>query len=156
MKKKSHLNTIAMNMLNGFMRLLLRSPLHRLASKSVLLITLTGRKSGRTITTPVSYIREGQIVTVFTRAAWRRNLDGGALVRLWIAGREYSGWAVPCDNEIEAVQHGLMRFLTLVPGDARFYGVAIDPQGIPNAEQVHAAARGLTMIQVKLSSRGMR
>ena len=33
--------------MNKFPALLLRSPLHRLISKSVLLITFTGRKSGK-------------------------------------------------------------------------------------------------------------
>ena len=35
------------------MKLVLRSPVHKMVSKTVLLITFTGRKSGKTYTTPV-------------------------------------------------------------------------------------------------------
>ncbi|MDE0053611.1 MAG: hypothetical protein OXT64_05055, partial [Gammaproteobacteria bacterium] len=38
--------------INAGMRLLLRSPLHALASRSLMLITFTGRVTGRTYTTP--------------------------------------------------------------------------------------------------------
>ena len=39
---------------------LLRSPLHRLADQQTIAITVTGRKSGKRYTFPVSYIRDGE------------------------------------------------------------------------------------------------
>ena len=45
---------------NTFIKLFLRSPLHRMMSKSTLLITFTGRKSGNKYTTPVNYSLEGK------------------------------------------------------------------------------------------------
>ena len=45
-------------LLNRFMSGLLRSPLHGIVSRSVMLITFAGRKSGTTYTTPISYLRE--------------------------------------------------------------------------------------------------
>ncbi len=45
-----------------------RSPLHFLVSKSIMLITFTGRKTGNRYTTPISYLPEGDTVTVFTHA----------------------------------------------------------------------------------------
>ena len=45
---------------NPFMVWLLRSPLHKLASKNTLLITFTGRKSGKKYTTPVNYASDKQ------------------------------------------------------------------------------------------------
>ena len=77
--------------MNKFPALLLRSPLHRLISKSVLLITFTGRKSGKKYTTPITYLRDGDTVLMTTDSPWWKNLRGGALVTLRIRGREYVG-----------------------------------------------------------------
>jgi len=52
------------------MKFVLRSPMHAMVSKSVLLITFTGRKSGKTYTTPVDYSQDGDQVYIFTHANW--------------------------------------------------------------------------------------
>ena len=44
---------------NPLVLLLLRSPLRVAMSNSTMLLTFTGRKSGRTYTTPVNYVRDG-------------------------------------------------------------------------------------------------
>jgi hypothetical protein len=49
---------------NGFMRAILRSPLHGLVSNNVILITFTGRKSGNTYTMPVNYVRDGDALII--------------------------------------------------------------------------------------------
>lgn len=144
-----------MGLLNAFMRAVLHSPLHRMASQSVLVIAFSGRKSGKTISTPISYLREGDTVHMFTNARWRRNLEGGALVRLWIQGKEYSGWAEVCEEDKAAVAAGLANFLSHVTSDARFYGVRLDENKAPNPAQVAAAAQRVAMITVRLSKKGM-
>jgi hypothetical protein len=77
--------------------LLLRSPLHPIASRQLALITVTGRRSGREYTFPVGYRREGSGVTIPVgwpeRKLWWRNLRGGAPVRLLIRGEHLSGQA---------------------------------------------------------------
>ena len=49
---------------------ILRSPLHGVMSGSLLLLTFTGRRSGRRITTPVGYQREGDTLRLLTNARW--------------------------------------------------------------------------------------
>jgi hypothetical protein len=49
------MNTIA----NPLIKLLVRTPLHKLVDDGVVLITYTGRKSGKTITVPVNYLQVG-------------------------------------------------------------------------------------------------
>ena len=65
---------------NQVVRLLLLSPLHRLVSRRLALITVTGRKSGRRFTFPVAYRQEGGLVNVHVvwpeRKLWWRNLRG--------------------------------------------------------------------------------
>jgi len=61
---------------------ILRSPLHGLVSKNTMLITFSGRKSGKVYTTPVGYVRNDNDITVFSQrhSSWWRNLRGGASV----------------------------------------------------------------------------
>jgi len=135
---------------NRLMSNLLRSPLHRLASRSVMLITFTGRKSGKSYTTPISYAREGDTVTAFTGAKWSRNLAGGAAVTLNIKNKIYQGQADVIDEDKEAVAAGLRTFLGKVRSDARFYQVKFDDNGEPNREDVQQAAQRCVMLHIRL------
>jgi len=74
---------------NKTMKLILRSPAPWIVSKTVLLITVTGRKSGKTYTTPVDYSQDGDQVTIFTHANWWKNLNGGSPVTLRKIGRAH-------------------------------------------------------------------
>ena len=91
--------TTVPTLVNQTMKFFLRSPMHGLVSQTVLLVTFTGRKSGKTYTTPVSYTQSGEQVTVFTHATWWKNLLNNALVSLRIRGRELQGWAEPVDGD---------------------------------------------------------
>jgi hypothetical protein len=86
---------------NAVMRPLLRSPLHGLVSRNVMLITFTGRKSGRTYTTPVGYAREDDTLITSTLRSnrWWKNLVGGVPVTLDVQGKRLNGKAdVVLDN----------------------------------------------------------
>jgi deazaflavin-dependent oxidoreductase (nitroreductase family) len=135
---------------NQAMKLVLRSPMHGMVSKSILLITFTGRKSGKAYTTPVSYSQHGDQVYVFTHADWWKNLRGGPRVTLRIRGREFQGLAEPVTEDKQAVAAGLMAHLRKVPSDARFYGVTFDEHGNPRAEEVEKAAQTVVMIRIRL------
>ncbi len=71
-------NAPSMAAMNPFVRLLLRSPLHAVLSDTLLLLTYTGRTSGRRYTIPMAYSRVGDVITVFTLHTWWKNLRGGA------------------------------------------------------------------------------
>jgi F420H(2)-dependent quinone reductase len=91
---------LAMNRtVNPALRMVLRSPAHRLASGRFALITYTGRKSGREYTIPVLYRDKGDAVTIAVgwpdRKVWWRNLTGeGGPVRLVVRGQKLQGHAV--------------------------------------------------------------
>lgn len=137
--------------LNKLMSVVLRSPLHRIASRSVMLITFKGRKSGRHYTTPISYARDGDTVLAFTSAKWLRNLAGGAPVTLNIKNKEYRGFAEVVSEDKEAVAEGLRYFLNFARFDARIYKVKFDQDGQPNREDCRKAAQGTNMIQIRIS-----
>ena len=80
---------------NPLVRGLLRSPAHGLVSSRLALLTVTGRRSGRTFTFPVGYRRDGDRVTIGVdwpeRKRWWRNLRGGAPVSVVLRGVPRTG-----------------------------------------------------------------
>jgi deazaflavin-dependent oxidoreductase (nitroreductase family) len=121
-----------------------------MVSKTILLITFTGCKSGKTYTTPVSYSQYDDQVYIFTHADWWKNLRGSAPVTLRIQGRELQGLAEPIAEDKQAVAAGLLAHLRKVPSDARFYGVTFDGHKDPRAEEVEKAAQTVVMIHIQL------
>jgi deazaflavin-dependent oxidoreductase (nitroreductase family) len=132
------------------MKFVLRSPVHGMVSKSLLLITFSGRKSGKTYTTPVSYSQYGDRVYIFTHAGWWKNLRSGAPVTLHIRGRDLRGLAEPVAEDKQTVAAGLTEHLRKVPSDARYYGVTFDENKNPRAEEVEQAAQTVVMIRIRL------
>lgn len=132
------------------MKFVLRSPMHRMVSKTILLLTFTGCKSGKTFTTPVDYSQDGDQVYIFTHANWWKNLRGGAPVTLRIRGREFQGLAEPVAEDKQAIAAGLTAHLRKVPSDAKFYGVTFDDQGNPKTEEAEKAVQTVVMIRVRL------
>lgn len=135
---------------NQAMRFLLRSPVHGMISKSILLITFTGRKSGKRYTTPVSYSQDDGQVTIFTHADWWKNLRDGAPVSLRIRGQELQGLPEPVSEDQQAIAEGLAAHLHKVPSDARYYEVTFDEHKNPNLEEVEKAAQAAVMIRIRL------
>jgi deazaflavin-dependent oxidoreductase (nitroreductase family) len=132
------------------MKFVLRSPVHGMVSKSLLLITFTGRKSGKTYTTPVSYSQYGDRVYIFTHAGWWKNLRSNAPVTLHIRGRDLQGQAEPVAEDKQTVAAGLTEHLRKVPSDARYYGVTFDENKNPRAEEVEQAAQTVVLIRIPL------
>ncbi len=73
---------ILFKFLNPLFTLILRSPLHSPLSKRLLLLTFTGRRSGKQYTTPVGYAQVDDMLLLGTQSGWSKNLHGGARVQI--------------------------------------------------------------------------
>jgi len=137
-------------LINPTMRLLLRSPLHGLVSGSLMLITFTGRKSGRRYTTPVRYVRSGDVVRCFTSAqnSWWRNLKGGAPVTLRIRGRELPFRATAIHDDPARVRAGLEDYLRQFPQDAAYHHIRLNGR-TPDAADLERAARTAVIVEAR-------
>jgi deazaflavin-dependent oxidoreductase (nitroreductase family) len=117
---------------NPFMSFILRSPLHGLLSKNMLLITVTGRKSGRRFTTPVGYVRDGAdllIVSALDRTWWK-NLRGGAPVIVRLQGRDVPGRGTAIEDR-SGVAGNLIRLLRAAPQYQKYLKMPLTPGGQP-------------------------
>jgi len=70
---------ILFKLLNPLMKFILNSPLHQGLSKHVMILSFTGRKTGKRYNTPVAYAWEGDHVIVVTYSPWRNNFKEPAL-----------------------------------------------------------------------------
>jgi hypothetical protein len=135
---------------NNAIKSVLRSPVHGMVSKKILLITFTGCKSGKTYTTPVCYSQEGDQVYIFTHAKWWKNLCNCTSVTLCLRGREIQGVPEPVVDDKQAIASKLTAHLRKVPSDARYYDVTFDDYGTPKAKEVEKAVQTVVMIRVRL------
>jgi deazaflavin-dependent oxidoreductase (nitroreductase family) len=143
------------HLVNPVVRWLLCSPLHRVLSRSVLLLTVQGRRSGRAFTFPVQYVRDGDIIHVVPgmagRKTWWRNLRGGGPVWLRIRNQDVQGTGEVLEgkDQPEAVAAGLTRYLQRFPQAARMYHVRMEPQGRPNPDDIRAASANAIIVRIR-------
>lgn len=137
--------------LNRFMGALVRSPLSSLVDRSVMLLTVVGRRSGRPFTFPVQYVRDAEGLWVLAgdaeRKTWWRNLVGGADVRVVLRHRERTGRGVAYtyDEHPQLVELGLRRYVDRFPGTARRLGL---PPG--DRDALSRAAARTVIVRVHL------
>jgi hypothetical protein len=74
---------------NAFITAILRSPFHSLLGDSFGVITATGRRTGRRISTPINVSRMGEEFTAvsYRKRTWWRNLAGGRAGELQVGGK---------------------------------------------------------------------
>jgi deazaflavin-dependent oxidoreductase (nitroreductase family) len=136
---------------NAFVVAVLRSPLHGLLSRDMLLLSYTGRTSGRPYTLPLNYIKIGDALLILSMRSrtWWRNLRDGAEVSLRLRGHERTATSEVCEDAA-AVAAGLRRMLAERPGLGRFFGVAPGLTGLGDEERLAAAAVTRVIVQVYL------
>jgi len=131
---------------------LLRSPFHGLLDKSIMLVTVTGRKSGKMYSTPVNYLRDGNLlwVTSIRTRTWWRNLKGGAQLNVLLAGQSMKAYGVVIVDD-QAVVDSLVAYFRKAPRLARYFKVELDASGQPVREDCVRAAHERVMIKIELS-----
>lgn len=139
---------------NPLMRRLLRSRLHGLVSDSLLLLTFTGRRSGREFSTPVGYEEhDGDLyVTSQTDRTWWRNLRGGAGVTVRLRGerREGRGEVIEDDGAVAEYVSG---YLDRHGVDAASrIALAVETDGVPDAEALEAGLAEVVVVRIELDA----
>ena len=146
---------IMYKVVNPIVKAILRSPLHRLFSKMLMVLTFTGRKSGRPYTIPVGYqvesVPAGDTLIVFSHHNWWKNLRGGKPVTVRVQGKRYEGIATPRTDE-EAVLQRVRTFVERHGAEnLRRLGMTLD--GEPTDEALRRAAAGSVIIEVALDEK---
>lgn len=128
----------AWRVINRFMRTVLGLPFPTPLGKRLMLVSLTGRKTGRHYRQPVSYVRHGDALLTPGGGNWKRNLTVGQPVNLHINGREQT--AIPefiTDPDTAADLLAVM--IAGNPAISRFSGIELDAHGRPDSQRVKKA-----------------
>ncbi len=139
-----------MRVMNRLPMLLLKSPVHGIVSRKLLVLKYTGRKSGKQYTLPVGYAREGNTVLIGAAGPWWKNLRDGARVTVLLPGRERTGSAETVTDQAEMAP--LYRtLLAQNPTHGRFVSIRREPDGMPNADDLERAVRrGVAVVRIRL------
>jgi deazaflavin-dependent oxidoreductase (nitroreductase family) len=140
---------------NPIIQWLLRSPFHTFVSKNIMLITYTGRKSGKKYTTPVNYLNMIQgddqfLATIsFRERVWWRNLRGCSPVTVWVRGKDYPATSETIEDD-SSVARNLNDYIRINPGLAKYLKIKLEANGQPNDEDVTEAAKTRVFIKTRL------
>ncbi len=113
---------------NPIVKILLRSPLHRLISKHLMLLAFEGRKTGRTYSVVVGRHKVNDTLVVPTGTTgrrWRLNFRGGAPVVVTMGGRRLHGRGELVEDPEEV---------------ARIHRLLLDRLGLKNARRLQRFA----------------
>ena len=136
---------------NPMMIWLLKSPLHGFVSMNMMLITVTGRKSGKQISTPTNYLRDENTLRVISwrERKWWRNLRAGAKVRVLLAGKSMEGRGQVIEEE-KSVAQSLFEYYKKVPQIAKYVQIGLDAAGLPITADCERAAQKMVVIKIEL------
>jgi hypothetical protein len=116
----------------------------------IMLITFTGRKSGKTFTTPIGYTRQGNTLTSFCDSPWQKNLVGGAPVTVTIKGQAVLGLATTISDHDQVAAYVKYQLQNGGPQAARQMALALPKGYLPTDEELRIMLRDRVLITTQL------
>jgi len=142
--------------LNPILVGILRSPLHWLVSPFLILVTVTGRRTGVEYTIPVGYQRDGDDLVVMVSEArkkqWWRNFRELRGARLRIRGRQLEARGVLVDPASPEFREIAERTLRRVPGMARVFRVDFDRKAGLGDPALAQMGREIAIVRFRVES----
>lgn len=135
---------------NKFMKFIINSPLGAVMGESMAVITVTGRKTGNLISTPINVNKTENVYSVISSRdrTWWRNLRGGAEATLRVAGKmiRVDGQVFESNEEVRA---GMMLFIEQQPMMAKYLKIQIDEDGSLNEKDLERVISERVMIKLE-------
>jgi len=135
---------------NDFVKFFLCTPFS-IFMGNTMLITVTGCKTGKQYSTPVSFYREGDSLWVISSRArtWWRNVKNGANVSLLLKGKTVNAFAEAQLDEKDVETH-LQDYIRHMPLMAKSLGIRME-NNIPNTQDMARVARDRLFVRIKPS-----
>jgi deazaflavin-dependent oxidoreductase (nitroreductase family) len=134
---------------NFFIKTLITSPLHPLLGESFALITVTGRRTGNPITTPINTVCIEDVLTVISMRSrtWWRNLRAQGVAQLRQAGRTFPVRAEVIEAPAD-VCFWLKKYFNIYPGYMKYFEIIPDPEGKPSQHELEQVAGERVIIRL--------
>ncbi len=142
------------DLVNPGVRALLSSPLHRPLDPALLVLHVTGRRTGRRYDIPVGYVDLDGRLLVVTQHRWRANLRGGGDVEVTLRGRRRPMRA-ELDDDPASVAVTFRRVIDRFGARTarRQLGLRFDPDHPPTVTELEGAVRAMDLGVVTLAPR---
>lgn len=135
--------------MNRTVATILKLPLvHNIMSSHFMLLTFTGRKSGKQYTTPVGYFRDGDTIRLTCKRfrKWWHNFEEPAQVEMRIKGKNVTGTATAISDP-ELVAPLLTQRMESNKRDADIYGIRII-DGKANPDDIREKSEMIIVIEI--------
>jgi hypothetical protein len=110
------------------MRFVLGLPFATPPGSRLMLISFTGRRTGKSYRLPVSYVRDADVLLTFGGGKWTLNLTNGVPITLRLKGRDMSAWPELVTDPVDVER--LLNVMTAKnPGARRFVRIPSDSNG---------------------------
>jgi hypothetical protein len=147
-----------MTRLNPLVAWVLRSPLHPLLDRVLLLLRVTGRRTGRQYWIPVGYQRDADTITVLVskapRKQWWRNYQTPGPAEVLVHGRTLHGCAHVLPAESTELREVIERTFRRVPGLGRQFGVRYDRRTGLTPAQWRTVVANAVVVSIHLDDAG--
>ena len=141
------------NLVNPVVRAVLRSPLHKTLDSALLVLRITGRKTGRRYDIPVSYVDVDGHLIVITQHTWRVNVRGGAAIEVTYRGHRQMMHA-DLDEDPTSIAATLHRVIERIGWTAaqRQLGLKINVGRTPSLPELESAVREFNLASLTLTA----
>jgi hypothetical protein len=151
----SHPPDALLRAINPIMRALLRTPVMGSMRKQMMVVSFSGRKSGRRYSIPLSAHRIDNDIYAITSATWKHNFRDGADAEVLLDGKTTAMRGELIDDPAAvadlsrraAESWGVKRAQTML-------GMKFRDQRIPTLEEFTEAARRDRIVAIKLTAAG--
>jgi len=140
-------------LINPFVALLARSPMHFIISHQVLVIQFKGRRSGKSYLVPVSYHEHESSYTCVTLRSniWWRNLKDVARTEIWLKGKLTDVQIDLEFNNDQIIENTLRNLVTNNKVDAYFARIKLKKDGSPDSHDLAQAAKIHTVLKFTIT-----
>jgi hypothetical protein len=142
--------------LNPVCTAILRSPFHWLLSPALVLITVTGRKTGRRYTIPVAYNQMADAIVILVGEApqkkWWRNYRTPGPIELRLRGRCLTGTAEVVRPETAEFRQRFEAAFRRAGFVARILGITWNPGTGLTDTQVKHLGEGAALVRVSVAT----
>jgi hypothetical protein len=148
----SHPSEAMLRAVNPALKFLLRTPLAGPARKQLMVLSFTGRKSGKQYSIPVSAHRIDNQLYSLAGAGWTKNFRGGRAAEVMLDGKttKMSGELIVDPAVVSDLSHRLAEGYGVKTAQ-RMMGLAFREQRIPTVEEFKEAAEREGIVAVKLT-----
>ena len=129
-----------MSMLNVFMRPVLRLPFPTPLTKRIMLVSFTGRKTGKAYQQPLSYVQQGDTLLTPGGGKWKLNLREDQPVRIRLLGHDV--FARPeFVKDPDEIEHLIGVMTAANPTVGAFVGIPKQPDGRLDRSRLETAVK---------------